>query len=333
MDKSRPVLLSGIQPTGNLTVANYLGAIRNWVALQDDYDCLFILVDMHALTVQQDPAALRERGYDFLSLYMACGVDPDRHAVFVQSHVQAHAQLTWVLNCFSYMGELRRMTQFKEKAVRQGRNVRVGLFDYPVLMAADILLYGTNLVPIGDDQRQHLELAREIARRFNGQFGDVFTVPEALIPAAGGRIMSLLEPANKMSKTDDNANNYIALLDDADTVRRKIRQAVTDSGRTIECDPARPAITNLVSLFACISNETPEDMEQRFKGKGYAEFKVELTDALVAFLEPIQVRYRDIRHDQMLMADILRRGVEVARVRAAPMIERVHDVVGFIPMT
>jgi len=329
-DKNRPVLLSASGPSGNLTLGNYLGAIRNWVDLQDRYDCFFVLVDLHAITVRQEPAKLLQRCYDFLALYVACGLDPDRNTIFVQSHVPAHAQLTWVLNCFASMGELFRMTQFKDKARRHEQDVNAGLLDYPVLMAADILLYRTDLVPVGDDQRQHLELTRTLARRFNNLHGEIFTVPEPYVPEVGARIMSLQEPTRKMSKSDPDPNGYIALLDDADTVRRKIKRAVTDSGDAVTYAPDRPGIANLMTIFSGVTGEPFEAIEQRFAGSGYGRFKADLADAVIAILEPVQQRFAEIRADQAAIAAILERGAQAARERANVTLARVHDALGFI---
>ncbi|MCX7016329.1 MAG: tryptophan--tRNA ligase [Candidatus Sumerlaeota bacterium] len=326
----RPILFSGIQPSGNLMIGNYLGALKQWVALQDQFDCLFCLVDLHAITVRQDPLALRRRTYDFLALYIACGIDPRKNAFFVQSHIPQHAQLAWILNCFTYMGELSRMTQFKEKARKGPENENAGLFDYPVLMAADILLYQTNQVPVGEDQKQHLELTRDLAQRFNGVYGEVFAIPEPYIPGIGARIMGLQDPTAKMSKSDVNTYNYIPLLDEPSAIRRKVMKAVTDSGSEIVRDPARPGISNLISIYASATDEPPEEVESRYRGKGYAPFKRDLADALVALLEPIQARYRDIRDDAPAFDALLRAGAETARVRAQRTLDRVHDAVGFV---
>jgi len=329
-DENKPVLLSASGPSGNLTLGNYLGAIRNWVDLQDRYDCFFVLVDLHAITVRQEPAKLLQRCYDFLALYVACGLDPARNTIFVQSHVPAHAQLTWVLNCFASMGELFRMTQFKDKARRHEQDVNAGLLDYPVLMAADILLYGTDLVPVGAAQRQHLELTRALARRFNSLYGEIFTVPEPYVPEVGARIMSLQEPTRKMSKSDPDPNGHIALLDDADTVRRKIKRAVTDSGDTVTYAPDRPGIANLMTIFSGVTGEPIDAIERRFAGGGYGRFKAELADAVIAILDPVQQRFAKIRSDQAAMAAILERGAQAARERANVTLARVHDALGFI---
>ena len=327
----KPILLSGIQPTGSLTIANYIGAIRQWVGLQDQYDCLFLLVDLHALTVRRDPAELRRSCYDFLALYMACGVEPAKSAIFVQSHVPAHAELAWILNCFSYMGELSRMTQFKDKAKRQGRNVNAGLFGYPALMAADILLYQVDLVPVGDDQKQHLEHTRNVAQRFNRLHGKTFQIPEPYIPPLGARIRSLQDPTSKMSKSDQDARNYIALLDPPDIVRNKIKKAVTDSGDEIAYDESRPAVSNLMSIYSCLTGEAFESLEERYAGKGYARFKADLSEAIIEMLEPIQRRYREIREDERYINGIVRKGAEQVSNRSRQTIKRVYEKLGLIP--
>ncbi|NNF98264.1 MAG: tryptophan--tRNA ligase [Desulfobacteraceae bacterium] len=329
--RKKPVLLSGIQPTGELMIGNYIGALRNWVALQDQYDSLFVLVDLHALTVRQNPPDLLRRCREFLCLYLACGVDPDRNTIFVQSHVPGHSQLLWILNCLTPMGELKRMTQFKEKSCSHRTNINMGLFDYPVLMAADILLYGTGLVPVGDDQKQHLELARNLAERFNARFGDIFTVPEPYIPVTGARIMSLQDPTSKMSKSDNNHLNYIALLDSPDLIRQKLRRAVTDAGNRIRYDAARPGISNLLNLFSVIT-DTPVDLvEQAYDGKGYGEFKNDLTEVLAGFLGPIQGRYAEFMAEPPYIEKILREGAAAARARSEMMLEKIHDAMGLIP--
>jgi len=330
--RTRKTLFSGVQPSGELMIGNYLGALRNWASLIDEYDCLFSLVDLHAVTVYQEPKSLLRRCREFVALLIACGIDPGRSTMFVQSHVPAHAELAWVLNCTTYMGELSRMTQFKEKKQRQKENVNVGLFDYPVLMAADILLYGTDLVPVGEDQKQHLELTRDVAERFNSRFGAVFTIPEGYIPEVGGRIMSLQDPSKKMSKSDANPDNYIALLDPPDIIRRKIRSAVTDSGKEVRFDPERkPGISNLMAICSALTGKTTEEVETEFEGKGYGAFKETVSDILMAHLDPIQGRYRAIMEDSAHLSAVLESGAASARHRAAVMMEKVHERLGFVP--
>jgi len=332
----KPVLLSGIQPSGHLTIGNYIGALRNWVKLQDDYDCLFTLVDLHAITVRQDPAELRERCYEFLCLYMACGIDPERNTVFVQSHVPQHTQLAWILNCYTYTGELNRMTQFKDKSQKHADNINAGLYNYPVLMAADILLYGSDLVPVGNDQKQHLEITRDVAQRFNSIYGTeekpVFTVPEPYIPEVGARIMSLQDPMAKMSKSDDVESNVIRLLDEPKRVAKKIKRAVTDSGSEIVFDPEnKPGVSNLLSMLAAVTDRDIRALEAEYEGKGYGHLKTDTADAVVAFLEPIQARYAELQADRAGLAKILHDGAAAARERAQPMIDRVYDAIGFLP--
>lgn len=330
---AKPVVLSGIQPSGRLTIGNYIGALKNWVAMQDTHDCLFTLVDLHAITVRQDPAALRERCHEFLCLYLACGLDPAKSTLFVQSHVPAHSQLAWILNCHTAMGELNRMTQFKDKSSRHADNINAGLFGYPVLMAADILLYQADAVPVGNDQKQHLELARNLAQRFNARYeAEVFTVPEPFIPEVGARIMSLGDPTAKMSKSDEVEANYVALLDEPKRVVKKIKRAVTDSDAEIRFDEAaKPGVSNLLSMYSAVTGEGIADLEARFAGEGYGKLKGELADAVVAFLEPLQERYRTFRDDPASLDAILRDGARAARERAAPTLDRVFEVSGFIP--
>lgn len=326
--KTRPVLFSGIQPSGNLTIGNYIGALSHWVEMQEQYDSLFVLVDLHALTVRPDAETLRRRCLEFLALYLACGLNPHKSTIFVQSHVSTHAELTWILNCVTYMGELSRMTQFKDKSQKAGANIGVGLFDYPVLMASDILLYQTNVVPVGADQKQHVELARDIAIRFNNMYGETFTVPEPVFRKVGARIMSLQDPAKKMSKSDDNPRNYIALLDSPDAVVAKIKKAVTDTVGTIKADPERPGITNLLSIYSVLSGRSVTDIEAQYEGQGYGVFKNDLADLVVETLRPIQERYKAIVEDQASLTAMLRRGAEAANERTRPLMEEVYRKVG-----
>src|SRR2546421_2176746 len=310
-------IFSGAQPTGNVHLGNYLGALRNWVALQREYESLFCIVNLHAITLPQDPQVLATKSRELARIYLAVGIDPDVSTVFIQSDVPAHAELTWLLNCVTRMSELERMTQFKDKARKQEENVGVGLFDYPVLMAADILLYQTDLVPVGEDQKQHLELTRDIVVRFNRDYGQTFVVPDPFIPKVGARIMSLADPAKKMSKSDEESEaGCIMLLDDDDAVRRKFKRAVTDSGTEIKFDPTRPAINNLLTIYQLLTQKTAEEIEQHFAGKGYAKLKEELGDVTIAFLKPIQERVKAI--DDGKLNSILERGAaraeEIARV-------------------
>lgn len=332
-EKNKPVVLSGIQPSGKLTIGNYVGALKNWVAMQQEYDCLYALVDMHAITVQQDPAALRERCHEFLCLYLACGLDPDKVTLFVQSHVPEHAQLAWILNCHTAMGELNRMTQFKDKSAKHADNINAGLFDYPVLMAADILLYQADAVPVGNDQKQHLELARNLAQRVNARCdAEIFTVPEPMIPAVGARVMSLQDPTAKMSKSDSVEANVIALLDPPKKVAKKIKRAVTDSEAEVRFDEqAKPGVSNLLSIYSAVTGESITELESRYAGQGYGALKGDLADAVVAFLEPLQQRYQRYLEDRAGLDAILKRGAQAARERAAPTLERVFQATGFLP--
>lgn len=332
MKKNQPTIFSGIQPSGNLNIGGYIGAIKNWIKLQNNYNCLFSLVDLHTITVRQDPKLLQQRMYDFLALYIACGLDPKKSIIFCQSHVLAHAQLAWILSCYTYMGELGRMTQFKEKSKKYAENISVGLFTYPILMAADILLYQTNLVPVGADQKQHVELARDIAIRFNNIHAGVFVIPEPYIPKAdeGARIMSLLEPTKKMSKSDSNDNNVINLLDSSDIIVKKMQRAVTDSGKDVNYHESKPGVSNLLCIYAAVTNKSIKELEQEYSGKGYGDFKNGLAEALIAFLAPIQKRYSELRHDKSAMDTILKNGAEQAQQLAQNTLKKVHEVIGFI---
>ena len=331
-NSQRPIVLSGIQPSGRLTLGNYLGAIKNWVPLSETYACYYMLVDLHAITVRQDPKVLRERCYEFLALYIACGLDPAKNTLFVQSHVPAHSRLSWILNCYTQMGELNRMTQFKDKSAKHVDNINAGLFDYPVLMAADILLYQAHAVPVGDDQKQHLELTRDVATRFNNLYGEVFRIPEPMIPPVGARIMSLKEPTKKMSKSDEAETNAIYLLDPVDTIVRKIKKAEMDSGNEIRFDIAeKPGVSNMMSILSATSGESFDSIVERYNGQGYGKFKQAVADAVVACLEPVQTRYRVIREDSDGLQRVLRDGAARASSAADATLARVHDVLGFIP--
>jgi len=319
-------IFSGAQPTGNVHLGNYLGALRNWVALQNEYESFFCIVNLHAITQPYAPAVLAEKTRDLARIYLAVGIDPQISTVFIQSHVKEHTELTWVLNCVARVSELERMTQYKDKVRKQQENVSVGIFDYPVLMASDILLYQTDLVPVGDDQRQHLELTRDLAIRFNRDFGETFKLPDAYIPKAGARIMSLSDPGKKMSKSDDDPNGCVLLMDDADTVQKKFKRAVTDSGTEIRFDPARPAISNLLEIYHLITAQSPQQVEEHFAGKGYAQLKGDLAQATVEFLRPIQERVRDISDEQL--DRILDQGREKARQIASVTLDQVFQRTG-----
>jgi len=319
-------IFSGIQPTGNIHLGNYLGALRNWVALQHEYESFFCIVNLHAITVPQDPKLLAEKTRELARIYLAAGIDPNVSTIFVQSDVSEHAELTWILNCIARVSELERMTQFKDKARRQTESVAVGLFDYPVLMASDILLYQTDLVPVGEDQKQHLELTRDLAIRFNRDYGDTFRIPDPYIPKVGSRIMSLSDPAKKMSKSDDDPNGCVMLLDDADIIQRKFKRAVTDSGTEIRFDESRPAITNLLTIYHLITGQTTQEVEAHFEGKGYAQLKAQIAEVTVEFLRPLQQRVRDITDERL--DHILGAGRERAKKIASATLEQVFEKMG-----
>jgi tryptophanyl-tRNA synthetase len=322
-------IFSGAQPTGNVHLGNYLGALRNWVALQGEYESFFCIVNLHAITVPQDPKVLAAKTRELARIYLAVGIDPEVSTVFVQSDVAAHAELTWLLNGVTRMSELERMTQFKDKARKQEESLSVGYFDYPVLMAADILLYQTDLVPVGEDQKQHLELTRDIAIRFNRDYGETFRIPDPFIPKVGARIMSLADPAKKMSKSDEESEaGCIMLLDDADAVRRKFKRAVTDSGSEIRFDAERPAINNLLTIYHLLSEKTPADVEEHFAGHGYAKLKEELADETIEFLKPLQERVRAI--DDAKLNEILARGAARAESIAGPTLAQAKANMGLI---
>ncbi|MBQ1782299.1 MAG: tryptophan--tRNA ligase [Gammaproteobacteria bacterium] len=328
-----PIVLSGAQPSGALTIGNYFGAIRNWVAMQEDHDCLFMIVNLHAITVRQDPALLRQRTFDAMALYMACGLDPQRSTLFVQSQVPEHAELGWVLNCYAQMGELNRMTQFKDKSAKNENNINVGLFGYPVLMAADVLLYQAQKVPVGSDQKQHLELARDIAIRFNNLYGDTFRVPDPYIPEVGARVMSLQEPTKKMSKSDDNPNNFVLMLEDLKTLTKKVKRAVTDSdeqARIYYDLDAKPGVSNLLSLLSCATGKPVAELVPAYEGKMYGHLKGDVADAIVAVLQPIQERYQALRADEGQLAALMAEGALKARERAARTLAEVYRKVGLL---
>lgn len=324
-------ILSGIQPSGILHIGNYLGAIRQHIALQEGNEAVYLLVDLHAITVPQDPAKLREHTLNAAAMYLALGLDPEQAILYAQSQLPEHAELSWILTTLATMGELERMTQFKEKGRGEERgSVGMGLVSYPLLMAADILLYNAQKVPIGDDQVQHLELARDLAKRFNQRFGETFTIPEPLLPESGARIMGLDDPTVKMSKSATSAYNYIALTDDAETVQNKIKKAVTDSGSEIVFADDKPALKNLLTIFAGVTDETPTSIASRYEGKGYADFKTDLAEAINAFLDPIQTKYADIRSDEAQLSEILHLGATRARPLAQQTLHNVKQKVGFL---
>ena len=327
--EKRKTIFSGIQPSGTLTLGNYIGALRNFARLQDDYDCIFCVVDEHAITVRQNPADLRRRCLELAAIYIASGIDPEKNLIYCQSHVSAHAELAWILNCFTYMGELSRMTQFKAKSAAHADNINAGLFTYPVLMAADILLYQTDLVPVGVDQKQHLELCRDIAIRFNGVYGDVFTVPEGYIPKVGAKIMSLQDPTRKMSKSDPE-ETFISLLDGPDTIRRKLKRAVTDSDASIRFDPEnKPGVNNLLSIMSALGAGEISALETEFEGLGYGELKSRAADCVIAALEPLQAEFRRLIADKAYLQGVINASAEKAGYLANKTLRKVQKKVGF----
>ena len=327
----KQVIFSGIQPSGVLTLGNYIGALRRFAQLQDQYDCIYCIVDEHAITVRQNPADLRRRCLELAALYLASGIDPEKSLIYCQSHVSAHAELAWILNCYTYMGELSRMTQFKDKSARHADNINAGLFTYPVLMAADILLYQTSFVPVGADQKQHLELTRDIAQRFNGVYGDVFTVPEPLITQAGARIMSLQDPQRKMSKSDPE-DTFVSLLDDPDTIRRKIKRAVTDSDSEIRFDPEnKPGVSNLLNIISALSGESTDSICSELSGQGYGTLKARAADCVIAALEPLQAEFKRLIADKEYLFSVLNGSSEKAAYLASRTLRKVQKKIGFAP--
>jgi tryptophanyl-tRNA synthetase len=321
-----------MQPTNLLTIGNYLGALKNWVKLQKDYDCIFFAVDLHSITLRQDPKELRDATYRAVATYIAGGIDPETATLFAQSHVSEHAELAWVLGCFAYMGELSRMTQFKDKSAKQGQNISTGLFSYPVLMAADILLYRTNLVPVGEDQKQHLELTRDIAIRMNNVYGqDLFVVPEPYIPPVGARIMSLQDPSAKMSKSDPDASATIFLTDSDDVIKKKVKKAVTDSGSEITYDDSKPGVKNLLHIQSAITGKSTQELVSAYTGKMYGHLKMDTADIVAAAVAPIRAEVDRLLGDRSYLDGILKRGAERARARAHPLVAEVYRRIGFLP--
>ena len=328
-NETKKRIFSGVQPSGVLTLGNYLGALKNWVSLQDEYECIYCAMDMHAITVRQNPADLRRRTAEVLALYIACGIDPEKSLLFVQSHVPAHAELSWVLGCSTMFGELSRMTQFKDKSQSHADNVNAGLFTYPVLMAADILLYQTDIVPVGADQKQHIEIARDIAGRFNGVYGETFKIPEAYIPKTGMKITSLTDPTKKMSKSDPNPNSYIHIIESRDDTVRKIKRAVTDSGSEVTFSPDKPGICNLMNIYSAFTGKTNEEIEKEFAGKGYGEFKAAVGETCADCLEPVRQKYALLVKDKAYIEGIMKNGAEKAQYLARRTLSKVYRKVGF----
>lgn len=331
--EDKKTIFSGVQPSGNLTLGNYLGAIKNWVDLQNDYNCIYAMMDLHSITVRQNPQELKKKTLDLLALYIACGIDPEKNILFVQSHNHCHAELAWILNCYTYMGELQRMTQFKDKSKKHENNINAGLFTYPVLMAADILLYQTDLVPVGKDQMQHIEICRDVAERFNGVYGDVFKIPEGFMPKAGAKVMSLQEPTRKMSKSDDNPKASILMTDDLNVIAKKIKSAVTDSEGIIEYregDETKAGINNLITILAAVTGKSVEDIVASYAGKGYGDFKADVAEAVVECLRPIRAEFDKISTDRKYLAQIYESGAEKATRIAERTLKKVYKKVGFI---
>lgn len=329
----KKIIFSGVQPSGNLTLGNYLGAIKNWVELQKDYNCIYAMMDLHTITVRQTPADVRRRTLEVLALYIACGINPDESILFVQSHNPAHAELAWVLNCYTYMGELQRMTQFKDKSSRHSDNINAGLFTYPVLMASDILLYQADYVPVGKDQMQHIEICRDIAQRFNAIYGDVFKIPEGLLSKSGAKIMSLQEPTKKMSKSDENPKAYISMMDDMNIIAKKIKSAVTDSEGVIEYradDDTKAGINNLLSIMSAVSSRSIDDIVSEYAGKGYGDLKNDVAEAVVECIRPIRAEYDRLIGDKAYLMDICKSGAENARRISGRTLQKVYKKVGFL---
>lgn len=326
----KKTIFSGVQPSGNLTIGNYLGAIKNFADFQDKYNCLYCVVDEHAITVRQNPTELRRRTYETLALYIATGLDPEKNILFVQSHVPGHAELAWILNCYTMFGELSRMTQFKDKSAKNANNINAGLFTYPTLMAADILLYKTDIVPVGVDQKQHLELTRDIAERFNSVYGDTFTVPEAYIPKNGAKIMSLAEPTKKMSKSDENENAVVRILDDKDTIIRKFKRAVTDSDTVIKYAVGKDGINNLLTIYSVFTGKSIEDCEKEFEGKGYGDFKIAVGETCADALASVRCEFDRLIADKSYLESIMKKNAEEAFKLARKTLSKVQKKVGFI---
>lgn len=330
MEENKKKVLSCIQPSGMLTLGNYIGALKNWVAMQSEFDCTYAVADLHAITVRQEPAKFRQQIYSTAALLLALGIDPEKNTMFIQSHVSSHSELAWILSCYTQFGELSRMTQFKDKSAKHADNVNVGLFSYPVLMAADILLYQSDLVPVGADQKQHLEIARDIATRFNHIYGDVFTIPEPYIPKIGARVMSLQDPTKKMSKSDENVNSWVAILDSKDDIIRKFKRAVTDSDNRICVGEDKPGVSNLIGIYSAVTGKSAEVITAEFEGKGYGDFKIAVGEAVAEELKPIQERYQTFISDKKQLEDIYRQGDEKAFYAARKTLSKVKKKVGFV---
>jgi len=329
--EKKKVIFSGIQPSGNPTLGNYLGALKNWVKLQDEFDCYFCVVDLHAITVKQEPKELRQKTLEMLAIYIAAGISPEKNTLFIQSHVPAHCEASWLLTCNSYMGELGRMTQYKDKSQKYGDSIGAGLFNYPVLMAADILLYNSDLVPVGQDQKQHLELARDLAARFNNAYSPTFTIPEPYIPKVGAKIMSLQEPTKKMSKSDENPNSYILIMDPPEVIRKKVSRAVTDSIGVINYTDDQPGVKNLLDLLIAINGSTVEELLAHYEGKGYADLKNDVAEAIISELKPLQDKVAEILKDKKTLESIYKAGAEKANYISMKTLRKMQKKIGLIP--
>ena len=327
----KPVIFSAIQPSGSITLGNYLGALKNWVALQDDYQCIYALADLHTITVRQDPALFRRHTLEAYALFLACGIDVAKSLFFIQSQVHTHAELAWILNCYTQFGELSRMTQFKDKSTKHPDNINAGLFTYPSLMAADILLYQSDLVPVGADQKQHLELARNIAERFNGAYSPTFQVPEPYIPKVGARVMSLQDPSRKMSKSDENANAWVAMLDKPEDIMRKFKRAVTDSEACVRYADGKDGVNNLMGIYSSVTGKNYDEIEKEFDGKGYGDFKVAVAEAVIAELQPIQERFRQYMNDKSYLEKCYAEGAQKALAISTRTLDKVMKKIGFLP--
>lgn len=329
-DPDKKLIFSGIQPTGTFTLGNYIGAVRNWAPLQEEYNCIYSIVDMHAITVKQDPVKLRQHTLEAYALILACGIDPEKSIAFIQSHNGYHAELSWILSCSTQFGELSRMTQFKDKSAKHADDINAGLFTYPVLMAADILAYNADLVPVGIDQKQHLELARDVAGRFNQKYGDLFTVPDAYIPKVGAKVMSLQEPTKKMSKSDENINACILILDDKDTIVRKFKRAVTDSDACVCYKEGKDGINNLMTIYSCVTDKSFEEIEREFSGKGYGDFKLAVGEAVADHLEPVRTKFAQLMADKEYLKKCYKDGAEKACKIASKIVTKAYRKVGFV---
>ena len=328
--EKKKVIFSAIQPTGTITLGNYLGALKNWIKLQDEYKCIYALADLHAITVRQEPAKFRANVYEAYALLLACGVDLEKSLFFIQSHVSTHAELAWLLNCYTQFGELSRMTQFKDKSAKHADNINAGLFTYPALMAADILLYQTDMVPVGADQKQHLELTRNIAERFNGVYGNTFKVPDPYIPKTGARVMSLQDPTKKMSKSDENANSYVAVLDKPEVIMKKFKRAITDSEACVRYADGKDGINNLMGIYSSVTGKTYDEIEKEFEGKGYGDFKTAVGEAVVEELRPIQERFNQYIKDKAYLKECYDKSADIARKISQRTVDKAMKKIGFV---